>query len=452
MTVNLDDIGDRALEENEQVGAIVVVNEDGEVEKYLNSFPKGYRFEPTDKELVKHYLSNRASGRALPTNKIKDVVFYHFHPEELAGTIFYALFYYFFLFFFPIILSSKYRPYGKKENRMWYFFTPRDRKYKNGIRPNRAAGGGYWKATGADKVIQGKNGTIIGYKKALVYYRGRPPTGQKTNWIMHEYREDEKPSVDPTASGMKLDDCVLCRIYEKQEGTNLNPKRRSRKHRASSAPRAQSAPSKPPAERIEPKLLELDQTLPNNIDAVKLNMTKELINVSDIDAANLRMDTGIIDRTNDQAMGYYIPDSVAMYNNLTPAGAAYISRNRNLMMNDGTNYTADGYLYNHLYDTANMGETITNLQQPCPMYTSLPQPCPRTNFGPIQPPGTVRYTSLQNLCESKQESCSSHLQLDDDNDGTFDGLPSLDEPQTYNSLHYSSYPKQWFKGNVDDNI
>lgn len=73
--------------------------------------------------------------------------------------------------------------YGEKE---WYFFSPRDRKYPNGSRPNRAAGNGYWKATGADKPIG--NPKPVGIKKALVFYAGKAPKGEKTNWIMHEYR------------------------------------------------------------------------------------------------------------------------------------------------------------------------------------------------------------------------------------------------------------------------
>lgn len=73
--------------------------------------------------------------------------------------------------------------YGEKE---WYFFSPRDRKYPNGSRPNRAAGSGYWKATGADKPIGSPK--PVGIKKALVFYAGKAPRGEKTNWIMHEYR------------------------------------------------------------------------------------------------------------------------------------------------------------------------------------------------------------------------------------------------------------------------
>jgi hypothetical protein len=73
--------------------------------------------------------------------------------------------------------------YGEKE---WYFFSPRDRKYPNGSRPNRAAGTGYWKATGADKPVGTPKPLAI--KKALVFYAGKAPKGDKTNWIMHEYR------------------------------------------------------------------------------------------------------------------------------------------------------------------------------------------------------------------------------------------------------------------------
>ena len=74
--------------------------------------------------------------------------------------------------------------FGENE---WYFFTPRDRKYPNGIRPNRATLSGYWKATGTDKAIY-SGAKYVGIKKALVFYKGRPPKGSKTDWIMHEYR------------------------------------------------------------------------------------------------------------------------------------------------------------------------------------------------------------------------------------------------------------------------
>ncbi|ONK78412.1 uncharacterized protein A4U43_C02F18500 [Asparagus officinalis] len=118
--------------------------------------------------------------------------------------------------------------FGDKE---WYFFSSRDRKYPNGVRPNRAAASGYWKATGTDKPIVASRGNEnIGFKKALVFYKGKPPKGVKTNWIMHEYRLSEaknKTNLRPVKlkdSPMRLDDWVLCRIYQKsshlQEDSN----------------------------------------------------------------------------------------------------------------------------------------------------------------------------------------------------------------------------------------
>ncbi|RLN40854.1 NAC domain-containing protein 72-like [Panicum miliaceum] len=160
--------------------------------------PPGFRFHPTDEELILHYLSNRAANAGCPVDIIADVDIYKFDPWDLPSRA----------------------AYGDKE---WYFFSPRDRKYPNGIRPNRAAGSGYWKATGTDKPIhRSATGESVGVKKALVFYKGRPPKGTKTNWIMHEYRlaadahaaHTYRPMKFRTTS-MRLDDWVLCRIYKK---------------------------------------------------------------------------------------------------------------------------------------------------------------------------------------------------------------------------------------------
>ncbi|XP_073150562.1 NAC transcription factor 32-like [Henckelia pumila] len=155
------------------------------------NLPAGFRFHPTDEELVVHYLCRKCSGHQIAVPIIAEIDLYKFHPWDLPGM---AL-------------------YGEKE---WYFFSPRDRKYPNGSRPNRTAGSGYWKATGADKAI-GKP-TTLGIKKALVFYDGKAPKGTKTNWIMHEYRlaNVDRSAAAGKRNNLRLDDWVLCRIYNKR--------------------------------------------------------------------------------------------------------------------------------------------------------------------------------------------------------------------------------------------
>ncbi|KAI3755815.1 hypothetical protein L1987_55622 [Smallanthus sonchifolius] len=159
--------------------------------------PPGFRFHPTDEELVVHYLKRKAASAPLPAAIIAEVNLYKYDPWELPAKA----------------------AFGEKE---WYFFSPRDRKYPNGARPNRAATSGYWKATGIDKPVLTAGGTQkVGVKKALVFYGGKPPKGVKTNWIMHEYRlTDNKPlpaAYDPNKNkgSLRLDDWVLCRIYKR---------------------------------------------------------------------------------------------------------------------------------------------------------------------------------------------------------------------------------------------
>lgn len=99
---------------------------------------------------------------------------------------------------------TKTEMYELKREEEWYFFTSRNKKYPKGNRPNRAAGNGYWKASGADiNILSCDGGHILGYKKPLVFCEGPAKSGIKTDWKMQEYRLD-KHDTPSTSSDMKV--------------------------------------------------------------------------------------------------------------------------------------------------------------------------------------------------------------------------------------------------------
>lgn len=152
------------------------------------SLPPGFRFHPTDEELVAYYLKRKINGRKIDLEVIAEVDLYKCEPWELPS---------------KSLLPSK--------DLEWYFFSPRDRKYPNGSRTNRATKAGYWKATGKDRKVNSQM-RAVGMKKTLVYYRGRAPHGHRTDWVMHEYRLDERECE--VVSGLQ-DAYALCRIFKK---------------------------------------------------------------------------------------------------------------------------------------------------------------------------------------------------------------------------------------------
>ncbi|XP_044979941.1 uncharacterized protein LOC123447411 [Hordeum vulgare subsp. vulgare] len=152
------------------------------------SLPPGFRFHPTDEELIIYYLKSKINGRQIELEIIPEVDLYKCEPWDLPEKSF---------------LPSK--------DLEWYFFSPRDRKYPNGSRTNRATKAGYWKATGKDRKVNSQK-RAVGMKKTLVYYRGRAPHGSRTDWVMHEYRLDEREcEID---NGLQ-DAYALCRIFKK---------------------------------------------------------------------------------------------------------------------------------------------------------------------------------------------------------------------------------------------
>ncbi|KAI5313179.1 PREDICTED: NAC [Prunus dulcis] len=149
--------------------------------------PPGFRFHPTEEELVGYYLKRKINSLQIDLDVIIDIDLYKIEPWDIQARC----------------------KLGYSEQNEWYFFSHKDKKYPTGTRTNRATAAGFWKATGRDKAVLSKN-NIIGMRKTLVFYKGRAPNGNKTDWIMHEYRLQTSEHAPPQEEGW-----VVCRAFKK---------------------------------------------------------------------------------------------------------------------------------------------------------------------------------------------------------------------------------------------
>ncbi|XP_022850336.1 NAC domain-containing protein 17-like isoform X2 [Olea europaea var. sylvestris] len=150
-------------------------------------FPRGFRFHPTDEELVLYYLKKKICKKKHRLDVIGEIDVYKWDPEELPG------------------LSKL-----KTGDKQWFFFSHRDRK-PNGGRSNRGTRHGYWKMTGKDRFIT-RSSRPVGVKKTLVFYEGRARRGERTDWVMHEYTMDEE---ELKRCQDAQDDYALYKVYKK---------------------------------------------------------------------------------------------------------------------------------------------------------------------------------------------------------------------------------------------
>ncbi|PIA58053.1 hypothetical protein AQUCO_00500168v1 [Aquilegia coerulea] len=160
----------------------------------MDELPPGFRFYPTEEELVSFYLHNKLQGiREEEFHKVIPVVdIYQFDPWHL-----------------PQISGDL--CYGDPEQ--WFFFTPRQEREARGGRPNRITNSGYWKATGSPAYVY-SNDRVVGVKKTMVFYEGKAPTGNKTKWKMIEYKaiEGEATSLN-ISTPMLRHEYSVCRVY-----------------------------------------------------------------------------------------------------------------------------------------------------------------------------------------------------------------------------------------------
>ncbi|CAN1795772.1 NAC domain-containing protein JA2L [Linum perenne] len=151
-------------------GIVLVSSEETEVAK---SFPVGYRFQPSDEELLKHYLMAKASGSdsvllGCIGNTLSASEFFRFPPDVLVPAI-------------------------TRKNE-WFLFIRQEMKHGDPDKPTatRTVGNGlgFWKSDESYEttICDSSNGSPLGSKSRFNYFSGSSSRSEKNDWKLDEYR------------------------------------------------------------------------------------------------------------------------------------------------------------------------------------------------------------------------------------------------------------------------
>ncbi|KAL6841468.1 hypothetical protein ACP4OV_028611 [Aristida adscensionis] len=199
----------------------------------------GFRFYPTEEELISFYLRNKLDGVRL--DDVERVV-----PVADVCAL------------DPWLLPEAHRGTCAGDGEPWFYLCPRQEREARGGRPSRTTPSGYWKAAGTPRWVYAADGRPIATKRIMVFYRGRAPAGTKTSWKMNEYRALDAAAAAHDAAPAPYhvlqtrSEFSLCRLYTKSGSPRQFDRRLPSDAPAAGGSGSENppAPSFPPADQL----------------------------------------------------------------------------------------------------------------------------------------------------------------------------------------------------------
>ncbi|KAL3604066.1 hypothetical protein D5086_004925 [Populus alba] len=150
----------------------------------------GFKFQPSPEELIINYLVPKSRGGIVEGVPMAEVNLCEHEPWDLPN-----------------------RSIINLADQEWYFFCPRDLKYKKKSRLcNRKTKAGYWKSTCKIKpIMAGHTKKNIGVMKTLAFYKKARPKDVRTGWMIYEF------DIVTNSSLSKKGQYVLCRLENRSD-------------------------------------------------------------------------------------------------------------------------------------------------------------------------------------------------------------------------------------------